>query len=78
MVFFGAELVRVQHNESYSDVWLSAEEVFSQCTKRLTIHNYQYMKQDIGAGEYNREKPFRFFLPYTINLVHECLSKYPK
>jgi hypothetical protein len=49
MLFFGDELVRVQRNESYSDVWMSADEILSECTDRLTIDNY--MAQDIGAGE---------------------------
>jgi hypothetical protein len=49
MLFFGDELVRVQRNESYSDVWLSVDEIQSQCNQRFTKENYR--KQDIGAGE---------------------------
>jgi hypothetical protein len=50
MMFFGDELVRVRHNESYSNVWLTEAQVRSQCAKRLTVENY--MEQDIRAGEH--------------------------
>jgi hypothetical protein len=49
MLFFGNELVRVQRNESYSDVWLSVNEIKSQCKEKFKIKNY--MAQDIRAGE---------------------------
>jgi hypothetical protein len=53
MLFFGDELVRVQRNATYSDVWLSEKEIQSECDERFTEQNY--IKQDIGASELKNE-----------------------
>jgi hypothetical protein len=51
MMFFGAELFGVYHNESYSNVWLTEDQVRRQCAERLSIETKNNMEQDIGASE---------------------------